>query len=288
MKQFKTIILLSFLLLTTALLPSEARKAQKTHITIASFNLRMDTKNDGINQWSNRKELVKGLIRFHDFDIMGTQEGFKHMLDGVAELSEYAWIGEGRDGGTDGEHSAIFYKRAKYELLEHGDFWYSETPDQVGLGWDAKCCNRICSWAKFRDRLTGKTFFVFNSHYDHEGVVARRESSKLLLKKIREIAGTDVPVFATGDYNAVPTDEPIQTILADGLLSDSYRTTLQTPYGTTCTYHGYKIPKPGNDYRIDYIFVTKDIRILQYGTLNELPYGRFPSDHFPIMVKAEI
>uniref|UniRef100_A0AB33IWB0 Endonuclease/exonuclease/phosphatase family protein n=2 Tax=unclassified Prevotella TaxID=2638335 RepID=A0AB33IWB0_9BACT len=288
MKQFKTIILLSFLLLTTALLPSEARKAQKTHITIASFNLRMDTKNDGINQWSNRKELVKGLIRFHDFDIMGTQEGFKHMLDGVAELSEYAWIGEGRDGGTDGEHSAIFYKRAKYELLEHGDFWYSETPDQVGLGWDAKCCNRICSWAKFRDRLTGKTFFVFNSHYDHEGVVARRESSKLLLKKIREIAGTDVPVFATGDYNAVPTDEPIQTILADGLLSDSYRTTLQAPYGTTCTYHGYKIPKPGNDYRIDYIFVTKDIRILQYGTLNELPYGRFPSDHFPIMVKAEI
>uniref|UniRef100_A0AB33IQ40 Endonuclease/exonuclease/phosphatase family protein n=1 Tax=Prevotella sp. GTC17253 TaxID=3236793 RepID=A0AB33IQ40_9BACT len=288
MKQFKTIILLSFLLLTTALLPSEARKAQKTHITIASFNLRMDTKNDGINQWSNRKELVKGLIRFHDFDIMGTQEGFKHMLDGVAELSEYAWIGEGRDGGTDGEHSAIFYKRAKYELLEHGDFWYSETPDQVGLGWDAKCCNRICSWGKFRDRLTGKTFFVFNSHYDHEGVVARRESSKLLLRKIREIAGTDVPVFATGDYNAVPTDEPIQTILADGLLSDSYRTTLQAPYGTTCTYHGYKIPKPGNDYRIDYIFVTKDIRILQYGTLNELPYGRFPSDHFPIMVKAEI
>uniref|UniRef100_A0AB33JKD4 Endonuclease/exonuclease/phosphatase family protein n=1 Tax=Prevotella sp. GTC17262 TaxID=3236797 RepID=A0AB33JKD4_9BACT len=288
MKQFKTIILLSFLLLTTALLPAEARKAQKTHITIASFNLRMDTKNDGINQWSNRKELVKGLIRFHDFDIMGTQEGFKHMLDGVAELSEYAWIGEGRDGGTDGEHSAIFYKRAKYELLEHGDFWYSETPDQVGLGWDAKCCNRICSWAKFRDRLTGKTFFVFNSHYDHEGVVARRESSKLLLRKIREIAGTDVPVFATGDYNAVPTDEPIQTILADGLLSDSYRTTLQAPYGTTCTYHGYKIPKPGNDYRIDYIFVTKDIRILQYGTLNELPYGRFPSDHFPIMVKAEI
>ncbi|KGI61282.1 endonuclease/exonuclease/phosphatase family protein [Prevotella sp. DNF00663] len=288
MKQLKTIILLSMVLLTIALQPAEARKVQKTRLTIASFNLRMDTKDDGINQWSNRKELVKSLIRFHDFDIVGTQEGFKHMLDGVAELPEYAWIGEGRDGGDDGEHSAIFYKRVKYELLKHGDFWYSETPNQVGLGWDAKCCNRICSWGKFRDKLTGKVFFVFNSHYDHEGEVARRESSKLLLKKIREIAGTDATVFATGDFNAVPTDEPIQTLLGDGLLADSYRITQQAPYGTTCTYHGYKVPKPGNDYRIDYVFVTKDIRILQYGSLNELPYGRFPSDHFPIMVKAEM
>ena len=97
---------------------------------MATFNLRMDTEKDGVNAWPNRKEMVKGLIRFHDFDIFGTQEGFKHMLDGIAELDGYAYIGAGRDDGEDaGEHSAIFYKTSRFDLLDKGNFWFSETPD---------------------------------------------------------------------------------------------------------------------------------------------------------------
>ena len=105
---------------------------------MATFNLRMDTEKDGVNAWPNRKEMVKGLIRFHDFDIFGTQEGFKHMLDGIAELDGYAYIGAGRDDGEDaGEHSAIFYKTSRFDLLDKGNFWFSETPDVPGKGWDA-------------------------------------------------------------------------------------------------------------------------------------------------------
>ncbi len=265
---------------------SPAKGDGKTTFVAASFNIRMDTPKDSVNAWPNRKELVKALVRFHDFDIFGVQEAFRHQLDGILELNEYAGIGEGRDGNDEGEHSAIIYKKSRFTLLDKGDFWYSETPDRIGLGWDATCCNRICSWGKFKENKTGKEFYFFNSHFDHQGVVARRESSKLLLKKIREIAG-NTPAFSTGDYNATPDSEPIRIIVSDGLLKDSYTLSEQAPYGTVGTYQGFK-RLANSQSRIDYVFVTKEVRILKYGTLNEVPNGKFPSDHFPVMVVAEL
>ena len=254
--------------------------------SVASFNIRMDTPNDGENAWPHRKELAKDLIRFHDFDIFGVQEAFRSQLDDLCELTQYACIGEGRDGNDQGEHSAILYKKDRFDLLEHGDFWFSETPDRVGLGWDATCCNRICSWGKFRDKKSGKEFFFFNSHFDHQGVVARRESAKLLLAKMKELAG-NFPAFAVGDYNATPDSEPIQILQSDGLLKNSYDVSELPPYGTVGTYHGFqKDAKALN--RIDHIFVAGNIRVLKYGTLNEMPNGQFPSDHFPIMIVAAI
>lgn len=272
----------------TTLPAAAAQQAEKSSCTlnVATFNLRMDTPKDGDNAWPNRKEMVKGLIRFHDFDIFGTQEGFKHQLDNILELGNYAYIGAGRDDGKDaGEHSAIFYKKDRFEVLDKGNFWFSETPDVPGKGWDAVCCNRICSWGKFKDKVSGQVFFFFNSHYDHQGEVARRESSHLLLKKIREIAGEKAIVFATGDFNAVPTDEPIITLAADGLLLDSY-TRSETPrYGTEGTFSSFQLDAPMQN-RIDYIWVTKQISVKKYAVLNDMQYGHFPSDHFPVMIQA--
>lgn len=260
------------------------KNVRKSELRIATFNLRMDTPKDGVNAWPNRKEMVKDLVRFYDFDIFGTQEAFKHMLDDI-KTDAYAYIGRGRDDGKEGgEHSAIFYKPSRFDLLEHGDFWYSQTPDRPGLGWDA-VCNRICTWGKFRDKKNGKVFFVFNSHFDHQGVVARRESAKLLMKKIKAIA-TGFPVFATGDYNAVEENEPMQVILKDGLLTDAYHLTKEKPYGTTGTFNNFNV-NAEMKMRIDHIFVTKDISIKKYGVLNDMQYGRFPSDHFPVMVVAK-
>lgn len=174
------------------------KEVSVSNLNIATYNLRMDTERDSLDAWKHRKETVKGLIRFHDFDIFGTQEGFKHQLDGILELGNYAYVGGGRDDGKDaGEHSAIFYKKDRFDVLKNGDFWFAENPDVPGKGWDATCCNRICSWAKFKDKDTGKEFFVFNSHYDHEGREARRNSSILLLKKIEEIAGDNIVFCST-------------------------------------------------------------------------------------------
>src|SRR5690606_13725588 len=129
------------------------------------------------------------------------------------------------------------YKKDKFDLLDKGDFWLSETPNIPSKGWDATCCNRICSWGKFRDKESKKEFFFFNANYDHQGKVAQRESSKLILKKLKEIAG-DTPVFLTGDLNVVPTEEPVQLILGSGLLWDSRHSAAQPVYGTEGTFHG--------------------------------------------------
>ncbi len=266
---------------------TQAQSEKTATLNVSSFNLRMDTPKDSANAWPERKEMVKRLIRFHELDLIGTQEGFKHQLEGILELGDYAYVGGGRDDGKDaGEHSAIIYRTSRLELLDHGDFWFSETPDLPGKGWDATCCNRICSWAQFNDNHTGKTFFIFNVHYDHQGKEARRNSSLLLNEKVKEIAGNN-PVFVTGDFNATPDSEPIQIILEAGQLHDSYSITRTPPYGTEGTFNAFRLDAPMRD-RIDYIWVSPDITVHKYGVLNEQQYGRFPSDHFPVMIEAEL
>lgn len=283
----KSAIILSLLVMCCiqACSHKENNQEKTSELIVGTYNLRMDTPDDKENAWPHRKELVNKLIRFHEFDIFGTQEGFKHQLNDIVAYGDYERVGKGRDGEDEGEHSAIFYKKNRLQLLEQGDFWFSETPEQVGKGWDATCCNRICSWGKFKDKISDKVFYFFSLHYDHEGVVARRESSKLLLRKIKEIAG-DMPTITVGDFNATPDEEPIQIIANDGLLRDAYQITEQPPYGTLGTFHAYRHDHPLQD-RIDYIFVTSGIKVLKYGVLNEKPYGRFPSDHFPVMAKVQ-
>lgn len=258
-----------------------------TSINVASFNIRMDTPDDSLDAWPNRKEMVKGLIAFHDFDIFGIQEGFHHQITDILELGNYAYIGGGRDDGKSaGEHSAIFFKKDRFEMLRNGDFWFSETPNVPSKGWDATCCNRICSWAFLKDKASGKQFYFFNMHYDHQGKEARRNSSLLLLQKVREIAG-DNPVICTGDFNATPDSEPIRIIFEDGLLNDAYTASRTPPYGTTGTTNSFRLDAKMQN-RIDYVWTTMHFIVNKYGVLNDMQYGHFPSDHFPVLVNVTL
>ena len=264
-------------------LPAAAQREKE--IRVATYNLRMDTPSDGVNAWNNRKENVKALIRYHDFDIFGTQEGFVHQLKDLCEMPEYAYTGAGRDDGRDGgEHSAIFYKTGRFKLLDSGNFWLSETPDQPVKGWDATCCNRICSWVKFSDANTENVLFVFNVHFDHQGVVARRESGKLMVQKITEIAGT-APVIFTGDLNSTPETEQVQTIQT--ILNDSYRVTAMPPYGPVGTFNGFRFDAPLKE-RIDYIFVSQHFSVSKYAVLTDALEQRYPSDHLPVVADVVI
>lgn len=275
-------VLIFFLL--SSLLISEAAVAQKdTPIIVASYNLRYDNKGDGINAWPNRKEQVNALIRFHEFDLFGTQEALRNQLNDVAELKGFAFIGAGRDDGKEaGEHSAIFYKKDRFKVLQSGNFWLSETPDKPGKGWDATCCNRICSWAKFNDLTTKKEFYFFSVHFDHQGVEARRESGKLMVKKIKEIAGS-APVMLAGDFNSTPETEQIKTI--GTLLNDSRSVSASQPYGPEGTFNAFKFDAP-MDKRIDYIFVSKQFDVLKYGVLTDAFEQRYPSDHQPVVISV--
>ena len=278
----KLIIFVSLLFLAMAYGKAEDKEVLK----IATFNLRMDTPSDGENAWFHRKDMVNDLIRFYGFDLFGTQEGFTHQLNDILRLSDYRFIGVGRDEGKDaGEHCAIFYRSDRFKVLDQGDFWLSEHPEKPGRGWDGTCCNRICTWGKFEDLKNHKQFYFFNVHYEYEGDVARRESSNLMISRIKSIAGNQ-PVFLTGDFNAFPTEEPIRILNDSGFLNDSYKITKEAPFGPVCTYHGYDSTIKTEE-RLDYIWVTDSIQIDKYGVLTNTLYGHTPSDHFPVMVVAE-
>lgn len=262
MNHEKVIIFVSLLFLAMAYGKAEDKEVLK----IATFNLRMDTPSDGENAWFHRKDMVNDLIRFYGFDLFGTQEGFTHQLNDILRLSDYRFIGVGRDDGKDaGEHCAIFYRSDRFKVLDQGDFWLSEHPEKPGRGWDGTCCNRICTWGKFEDLKNHKQFYFFNVHYEYEGDVARRESSNLMISRIKSIAGNQ-PVFLTGDFNAFPTEEPIRILNDSGFLNDSYKITKEAPFGPVCTYHGYDSTIKTEE-RLDYIWVTDSIQIDKYGVL---------------------
>ena len=281
MKLQLSFLFISFLAVTTL------TKAQD--MKVASYNLRYDNKNDSLNGngWEQRSPAVIALIRFHDFDIFGTQEGLKNQLDDISNaLPQYARYGRGRDDGIDkGEHSAIFYKKEEFTLLKKGDFWLSQTPDKPSLGWDATCCNRICSWVQLQHKKSGKKIFFFNVHYDHQGVVARKESSKLILKRIKEIAGKS-PVIFTGDFNGSTSTEWYQTVANSGILTDTYNE-VKFPYANNASFNAFGRARQSNEI-IDHIFVTDQLKVIKWGLLTDTYYGKFPSDHFPVMVELKL
>ena len=253
------------------------------HLTVGTFNLRYDNPNDTGNLWKDRAPVAASLIRFHQFDIVGTQEGLENQLMDLQQaLPEYARYGRGRDDGqSKGEHSAIFYRKDKFSVTDSGDFWLSEHPEQPGFGWDARN-NRICSWIRVKSKTANRSFLVFNVHYDHQGIVARKESSKLILKKIREIA-VNQPVIFTGDFNGNNKSDWYLTIRNSGFFNDAILLA-KDPYINNGSFSGFKPNNPSNEI-IDHIFITRQFRVTRYGILTDTYHGRFPSDHFPVLTE---
>jgi len=299
-------------LLILALIFAAAGNAKAQQLNVASFNIRYKNNGDERkgNGWNQRMPIVTGIIQFHDFDIFGTQEVLKEQLDDLsATLADYAYIGVGRNNGKSaGEHAAIFYKKERFKLLNSGNFWLSDKTDVPNRGWDA-ALPRICSWGEFEETSKGTRFFFFNTHFDHVGTKARSESAKLILSKVKELAGI-TPVILTGDFNVDQTND-IYSILNDsGVLKDSYETAAFR-FAPNGTFNHFEINSK-TDSRIDHIFLSSTIKARRYGVLtdsyrapkekaNEVSTGgnfpkelklqdyeaKLPSDHFPIMVVVD-
>ena len=264
-----------FMLLSSSLL------AQK--INIATYNLRYANTTDVGNLWTERKGAVVDLIQYHQFDIFGVQEAVKLQLEDLKiALPSFDYYGVGRDDGQSaGEHSSIFYKKERFTLLDKGDFWLSQTPEKPGFGWDAKF-NRICSWVKLSDKRTKKIFFVFNAHYDHQGMVAREESSKLVLSKIQLIAG-ESPVVFMGDLNGGRDTNWYLLLANSNSLKDTYDL-VEKPYQLNGSFNGFNTNEVRKDI-IDHVFVSKHFKADRWAVLTDTYFGKFPSDHFPVAVE---
>ena len=267
---------------------------QPTSITVASYNLRNANGSDSAkgNGWGQRYPVIAKMVQYHDFDIFGTQECFIHQLKDMKEaLPGYDYIGVGRDDGKEkGEHSAIFYRTDKFDVIEKGDFWLSETPDVPSKGWDA-VLPRICSWGHFKCKDTGFEFLFFNLHMDHIGKKARVESAYLVQDKMKELGkGKELPAILTGDFNVDQTHQSYDAFVSKGTFNDFD-------------------PDSFTESRIDHVFVSPVFKVKRYGVLTDTYrsirgnggkkdatdcpeeidikayQARTPSDHFPVKVE---
>ena len=256
-------------------------------VRVMSFNIRYDEPRDGVNAWPNRKEKVAGVIRFHKADLVGVQEALLTQLRNLETmLPGFAWCGVGRtDGKEGGEYSAILYRRSRFQLLQCETFWLSETPEKPGsMGWDA-AYPRIVTWVRLRDRQSRKTFYHFNTHFDHRGEKARTESASLIVKRIGDIAGRS-PFLLTGDLNVREDSSAYKTLKTGSnvtRLVDSRYASGNGHFGGDSTFSAFKELQPGN--KIDYVFVREGMRVIEHGVLSDQWNGLWASDHLPVLAE---
>ena len=254
-------------------------------LSVMTYNIKLDYPKEGENSWTNRKPFLINQIKFYEPDVLGVQEAMPNQMKEMDSLLEdYSYVGVGRDDGKDsGEYSAIFYKKDNLKVLESSTFWLSETPQKVSMGWDA-VCNRVCTYALFKNKRTKQKFWVFNTHFDHVGEIARKASAILLIQKIKELNTKNLPVILMGDFNLEPESENIKYITTH--LKDSKEVSLSKPFGPSGTFNGFNFHEPVTR-RIDYIFVSSKIKVNTHAVLSDNWDCKYPSDHLPVYVKLQ-
>jgi endonuclease/exonuclease/phosphatase family metal-dependent hydrolase len=253
-------------------------------LNLMTYNIRLDVASDGENTWVNRKEVLVSQIKFYSPDIFGVQEAMPNQVSFINEkLTNYSFVGEGRDGGNTGEYSALYFNSNKLTLLKSETFWLSETPNIVSKGWDA-AYPRVCTYGLFIDIRSGNQFWVFNTHLDHMGDIAKKKGLELILKKMETLNTGNLPVILMGDFNLESNSDAIAFLKTK--MNDSYETSIEIPFGPEGTFNGFNYFETKNS-RIDYIFVSnsEEIKVKKYAVLNNSFQQKFPSDHFPVFVE---
>lgn len=277
-KQIMKIFLTCFCFILSLTIESQNYK-------VMTYNIRLDLASDGENSWTFRKEKIVDLILFYEPDIFGIQEGLPNQVEYLdSTLHNYKVIGQGRDGGKNGEQSSLFYDSIRFDLINSDTFWLSETPEKVSKSWDAQL-NRICTYALFKNKKTDQLFWVFNTHLDHVGQQSRVKSITLINEIIKLKNSKNYPVVVMGDLNSEPTSEQIQ------FLNERYLNAKQAAkfvYNPSGTFNGFEFHKPVTT-EIDYIFLSKKaIEVKKYAVLTDSANCKYPSDHFPVFVEFEI
>lgn len=247
--------------------------------------------------WDVRREWQVNMIREYNPDIIGTQEGLKEQVDYLQDhLPEYVVIGEGRKGGDDDEHMAIFFKKDKFRLREMGSFQLSATPDIIGSGPSVN--PRLVTWARlaiinrtakgeaspnkmdYRGHWENtQEFYVFNTHFFNGKAdsLARESAAKLIMERVNELNRfgrwtKERPIFLMGDFNCRPGSVPYKTFVGDKSSDNQllFDDSIEGGQG------------------IDWVLHKGNVNVVNYERVQYNVDGVYPSDHKPIFVEFKI
>ena len=279
---FKYLLVISISLI---LLIPDLRGENVIH-SVVTYNIKYDDKSNEQNSWTLRREGMIELINFISPDILGIQEGLLHQVDYLnTYLENLIYVGVGRDDGNKkGEFCAIYFNKNKYRLLKSSTFWLSENPNEVSIGWDA-ALERICTYAQL-ETLNGKDkIWIFNTHFDHFGKMAREQSAELLIKKIRNLNTDGEPTVIMGDLNALEDSKVIEILKRE--FKDSMEISEKGHNGPIGTFNNF-LSKQEITKRIDYIFIY-GMKIVSHEHVNKkLDNGNHLSDHLPVVTNMKI
>jgi endonuclease/exonuclease/phosphatase family metal-dependent hydrolase len=254
------------------------------NLKVMTYNIRLDVEVDGENNWTHRKDFFTSQIQFYEPDIFGVQEAKPNqVIDIATSLPKYNYIGTGRDGIGKGESSNIYFKKDRFSILDSKTFWLSETPDTISKGWDA-AFNRVCTYGLLKDLKTKQIFWIFNTHLDHIGDLARTNGILLILSKIKAVNTKNYPVIFMGDFNSEPTADRIIDLKKE--MIDCRDIAQEKPFGPSGTFNGFKHNEPVTEL-IDYIFISKNstFKVKKFAVLSDSKDLKYPSDHLPVYVE---
>lgn len=252
----------------------------ETPVRFMTFNARFDTILDleGGHRWADRVGSVVETLHRERPEIVGFQEALKSQLDDLTSaLPHHKGVGKPRDVGETAEYVPLFFDTRRFDLEDYGDFWLSPTPEiEYSRGWDTDV-PRHCTWARLKDRDSGKHFAAFNTHLDVKGTLARREAAKLIVARIA--VAPDLPSVVLGDFNADEHSDPLEILRAAGF-RDSFRDLHPDEKDVQTVHHYFDF---SGERKIDYIMCDRHWRVMSSEIVREPAAGRLPSDHFPIV-----
>ena len=258
-------------------------------IDAVAFNIRFDNPKDGENAWPNRKEMVGKWIESESPDVIGLQEALRHQINDIKKVATaYSEYGVGRDDGKSrGEHCTILYLKKRFTLdkKDCGTFWFSDTPEKIASKSWGNEIPRICTWARLIHKKTGKGFYLYNVHYDHQSQSSRIGASNLIIERISNRKQSNEPIILMGDFNAAEKNPAITVFKEEPLkLVDTFRV-VKPDEKMVKTFHGFR----GGSFmggKIDHVFIlpkTAEVRSAEIVRFNK--DNRYLSDHYPVRAK---
>lgn len=250
-------------------------------IRVMTYNVRVQTESDGENDWIHRRDMVTSVLRFHQADILCLQEAYFEMIgDIVQRLPGFAWYGVGSaDGKESGACNPVFFRASRFELLHSDTFWLSPTPQTPSCGWDG-AYPRAATCVRLRELATGRELSIFNIHLDHQGVIAREESARLLARMALAEGGD---VIVLGDFNCERHETPCRIMARTGF-KYAREASLSGHFGVSTSFNDFNL-KWRQAYTIDHILVSRGLTVQQEGIPADVFDGRLPSDHFPVIAE---